>query len=118
MRIPAVAAVFLSAAISTSAQAADPPQGKVAVQLYGAGINSCGSWLEHRGIDALHSHELSWVLGWLSASENWGTGLGIHLRHTDANAVSAYVDKYCRENPLKSIADASLGLVVELAKPE
>ena len=39
-------------------------------------------------------------------------------RQTDANAITAWVDKYCRENPLKNIADASVNLVLELSKPE
>jgi hypothetical protein len=62
---------------------------------------------------------LNWVLGFLTASEKF---LGdLHLpgpRHTDANAVAAWADKYCRENPLKNIADASANLVIELSKPQ
>jgi hypothetical protein len=119
MRIPVaaiVATVFLSAAISTSAQTADP--GKVQVHLYGSGARSCGTWLEDRGNSILHNTELSWVLGWLSASSLFSEALGKHLRDTDANAVGAWVDKYCRENPLNNIAAASGALIDELAKPE
>jgi len=42
----------------------------------------------------------------------------LHLRHTDANAVEAWLDKYCHEHPLKHLADASGDLITELAKPE
>ena len=63
--------------------------------------------------------ELSWVLGWVSAAGTYlGATLGGQLRHTDADAIAASLDKYCRENPLKNITDASLSLVLELSKPE
>jgi hypothetical protein len=139
MRIRAtvvIAAVFLCTASLGSAQTAAPaqaapaqaaaPPGQVEVTLYGAGGASCGSWLADRNnlkqnIEATFRStvELNWVLGFLTASENF---LGeLHLpspRHTDANAVAAWVDKYCRENPLKNIADASANLVIELSKPQ
>jgi hypothetical protein len=117
-----MAAVLLCAASFGSAQAA-PAQaaarpGQVEVTVYGAGTASCGKWLADRETP-MHPVELSWVLGFLTASENF---LGeLHLpspRHTDANAVAAWVDKYCRENPLKNIADASPALVIELSKPQ
>ena len=83
-----------------------------------AGGSSCGQWFADRE-NPLHHVELNWVLGFLTASEDL---LGeMHLpspRHTDANAVAAWVDKYCRENPLNNTADASVNLVVELSKPK
>ena len=54
----------------------------------------------------------SWVLGWVSAAGYYGA----HLRHTDADAISAWVDNYCRANPLNQIKDAADSLVDELAK--
>jgi hypothetical protein len=116
-----MATVLLCAAFSASAQApaqAGAPPGKVEVTLYGAGASSCGKWLADRQ-SPIHSVELNWVLGFLTASEDF---IGqFHLpspRQTDSNAITAWVDKYCRENPLKSIADASVNLVLELSKPE
>jgi hypothetical protein len=112
----AMAAVFLCAASSGFAQTAGP--GQVAVTVYGAGTSSCGKWLADRE-SLFHSVELNWVLGFLTASENFIGELHLPMpRHTDGHAVEAWVDKYCRENPLKSIADASVGLVVELSKPQ
>ena len=124
MRIRAMglmAAVLLSAAISTSAQAANPKG--VEFTVYGAGTTSCGKWLADRQ-NLSHHVELNWVLGWLTSSSYFIEALrplnpnGGGLRHTDANAVEAWLDKYCRENPLKNIADGSLNLVDELSKPE
>jgi hypothetical protein len=111
-----MAAVLLCAAISASAQAADP--GGVEVTVYGAGTASCGKWLADRQT-LTHNVELNWVLGFLTASENFFGELHLPMpRHTDAPAVAAWVDKYCRENPLKNVADASANLVIELSKPQ
>jgi hypothetical protein len=41
-----------------------------------------------------------------------------NLRDTDHDAVSAWLDKYCRENPLNKIKDAAKSLVDELSKPK
>jgi hypothetical protein len=40
------------------------------------------------------------------------------LHDTDSYAVSTWVDKYCRENPLKQIQDAAASLVNALSKAE
>ena len=85
--------LVVCAATSDPAQAADPGKGAF---IYGAGTQSCGTWLEHRANAVLHNNELNWVLGFLTASARWGPD----LRETDANAVAAWIDKYCRENPL------------------
>ena len=55
-----------------------------------------------------------WILGFIT-----GTGLvleasGKQQKVTDADAAAAYIDNYCRENPLSSIMEASQMLVVEL----
>jgi hypothetical protein len=111
MRIRATAAmatVLLCAAISASARPADPSKGPV---MYGPGTASCGKWLADRENVAMHQIELSWVLGWLSAMGAVGWSLhpnGRGLRHTDADAVAAWVDKYCRAYPLNNIGDAGI----------
>jgi hypothetical protein len=119
MRIRAtvvIAAALLCAANLGSAQPADPSKG-VGPITYGAGTRSCGNWLADRG--NIHDVEIEWVLGWLSASSTWISGLTpSSLRQTDADAVSAWVDKYCREHPLDRIAKAAMSLVDELSKPQ
>lgn len=106
--------LVVCAAISGPAQAADPAP---RVMIYGVGASSCGTWLADRQAQR-HQFDLSWILGFLSASGSFAALAGGHLSETDANAVAAWVDKYCRDNPLKNIADASGNLFVELAKPE
>lgn len=95
-----------------------PPLSNAAT-VYGFGTHSCGQWLEERGknSDSSRYHQV-WVLGFIS-----GTGVileanNINQRKTDAHAVMAYVDKYCRENPLDDIQRASQTLVLELMGTE
>jgi hypothetical protein len=105
-----MAAVFFYAAISDPAQAADPGE----FHAYGAGLLSCGKWLAARkGNDWYENGQ--WVFGWVSAAGNYNVQGS--LRHSDSLALAAWVDKYCRENPLKTVAQASAALVDELAKP-
>jgi hypothetical protein len=108
----AVAAVILCAASLGSAQ--DPPPGQFTN--YGVGTQSCGTWLAARKqqTDYASMVYLNWVLAWLSAAGYYGAD----LRHTDSNAVAAWLDKYCRENPLNYIKDAAPSLVDELSKPK
>jgi len=104
-----MAVLLVCAAISESAHGAPP--GKFIV--YGSGAKSCGKWLAVRsGGD--YDLQLQWVLGWFSAAGFYD----VHgdLRDTDSDAITAWLDKYCRENPLKGINDAAAQLVRTLSK--
>jgi hypothetical protein len=67
---------------------------------YGAGESSCGTWLTDRRANNWFD-DLEWVLGWVSAAGychvQQGPGA---LRLTDRDAITAWLDKYCREHPL------------------
>ena len=84
--------------------------------IYGVGNHSCGKWLatEHDSDEMFINH--NWVLGWISAADHYAVHGG--LRETDADAIVAWMDNYCRERPLKSVDDAAAALVRELAKPQ
>lgn len=90
--------------------------GQAGGRIIGAGVPSCGVWIaEHpqgRNSDQLDQ----WVLGYLSG-ENQHLDVDI-LKNTDAQAIIAWVSRYCAQNPLDNIHDASLSLVVALAKRE
>jgi hypothetical protein len=59
---------------------------------------------------------VSWVLGFLTAAGSYN--VRGDLRETDHDAVSAWLDKYCREHPLNTFKDAAASLVDELSKPK
>jgi hypothetical protein len=109
-----MAAVLLCAASLGSAETAHPPG---QYKDYGQGNLSCGRWLTDRRSDQATSlSDISWVLGWLSAAGYYDARGA--LRDTDANAVDAWVDKYCREHPLNDIQDAAVSLGDQLSKPK
>lgn len=78
--------------------------------IYGAGSFSCGKWLENRREQGGWAQvaNTTWVAGYVTAAQDHG---GLNLKTSDTNAMEAFVDKHCRENPLDSILDASRALV-------
>jgi hypothetical protein len=73
------------------------------------GAQSCGVWAKDRGV-----HEKAWLVGYLSGvamvtNRNFVEG-------TDSNSMYLWMDKYCRENPLKDMADGAYALYQELAR--
>ena len=99
-----------------TAQAADPGQSTPPMS-YGAGVKSCGTWLaDRRENGVMAAVDTAWLLGWVSAA-GYYDARG-NLRHTDSDAIAAWVDKFCREHPLDDISIAAAQLVETLAKQE
>ena len=83
----------------------------------GPGNSSCGAWTQdHANPSGLSYGEDFWVQGFLSAVNEYGTGVSNITNGTDAFGVSAWISNYCAANPLKSISEAADMLVVELLK--
>jgi hypothetical protein len=105
-RLPMALALLTAAALTTPARAADP------YTVLGAGVRSCGSWLHDRA-EARYWElaDQAWVLGYvtsfnehLSATKNIAAG-------TNADGLFAWIDNYCRTNPLNSVAQATRVLI-------
>ena len=79
----------------------------------GQGGFSCGRWQQGRRTKEPTSFTAqAWVLGYLTRANYSGdTSL---TAGTDADGVFAWIDNFCRANPLKDIADAAEYLVAEL----
>jgi hypothetical protein len=107
-----VKVVWLLASLSLSA-VSGPVAAKDTAEIYGGGASSCGKWLAADQED--HYFYLQWVLGYVSAAGHYD--VKGNLRDTDAEAMSAWIDSYCRQHPLELIATAADVLVRELAKP-
>lgn len=50
-----------------------------------------------------------WLLGFISAARLYRVRAALH--DSDADAMAAWVDKYCRDIPLDTVQQAALGLV-------
>ena len=85
------------------------PYGQLAVALtvYGAGTDSCGTWLEDRGTDSGWREAGQWVQGYLSGTAD---NLKLNPRETDSDSVLIALDNYCQANPQHSVFDAARGL--------
>ena len=89
------------------------------VIVYGYGSSSCGAWLEAReGPNALTSQRsvwmVHWVSGFLSAYNAYGGSDDEVLRGTDMYGATAWIDKYCRDNPTATVLTAVIALTVHL----
>jgi len=81
----------------------------------GSGGKSCGTWIEDERGDnnsAIHSMDMGWVLGFLSAT-NLGVDVEI-LKNIDVDSFKAWIDNYCSLHPLDSIGEATIALSVEI----
>jgi hypothetical protein len=82
----------------------------------GDGSNSCGAWTQERGWDSQRSQLWKgWVLGFVSGADIYETNPEI-LSRVDAPAIYAWIDNYCRLNPLENVQDAAVGLILELLR--
>ena len=86
--------------------------------IYGYGTAPCGSWTSESAESARtktpsipHVAQRAWILGFVSGV-GWTERL--RLRETDSDALWAWVDTYCQQNPLETLATASAQLVLEL----
>jgi hypothetical protein len=88
------------------------PQAKRFATLIGPNENSCADWIE-RDRKSSQAYEL-WLTGFLSGLNISGDHKDDFLSGIKANSVYLWMDKYCRENPLKSIPAGALQLIEEL----
>lgn len=73
------------------------------------GVRSCGVWVKDRDIS-----DKNWLLGFLSGLA-FMSDVDI-LKGVDNESIYLWMDKYCRANPLKDIADGSETLFEELKR--
>jgi hypothetical protein len=84
------------------------------VWVMGAGNDSCGKYLEVRKGNSMSETNLyvSWVLGYLSAYNMYTNQKD--ARVPDAESMVAFLDLYCRNNPLNNVLKGAWGLIGEL----
>lgn len=79
-------------------------------ETYGPGVKSCGHWTNESHGEL--RYDLSeWVLGYVSAAGYYND---YHLRDTDADGISAYMDTYCKAHPLDSVEKGAQHLIEDL----
>ena len=94
--------------------ALSPAQAEPKFPIAGNGAISCGQYLRPPKIskEASDTMMVTWIQGYLSganAQRYIESNKEMKLQ-PDPESIIAFVDKYCRENPLKNVFDASLSL--------
>jgi hypothetical protein len=82
----------------------------------GMGVNSCGKWLEAAQSPGLREQYKNWVLGFLSGA-NWYSST-TQARVPDIEAPMAFLDEYCKRNPLHLVVAGAAALVQESGGPK
>ncbi len=82
----------------------------------GAGTKSCGKWMEARKDDSWESLILiNWVWGFVTSYNRYVHKGGVGVEgNIDNEGLMAWVDQYCRDNPLENVANASQALIYKL----
>ena len=92
-------------------------QGSNETVLIGVGTGSCGQYLQLR---AAHSPKFNdsfegWISGFVSGTNHARFTITRSLKLLpDGPSMLAYVDKFCRENPLKTVFNGADALFAEL----
>jgi hypothetical protein len=88
---------------------------KEPVLAIGAGLSSCGKWIEVKDNPTLRNSFEQWVVGFISGA-NWAS-VGVMARPVDFEAITVFVDQYCAQKPLDTVAAAAIALVNETRGP-
>ena len=95
----------------------------------GAGSISCGTWTKdsnahsrdpQNSIFAAFWHvNQNWVLGYITAFNAWGPlekrpGASDISKGTNSDGITAWIDNWCRANPLEDITTGAIYLIEEL----
>ena len=82
----------------------------------GAGAVTCGTYLQSRK-DETWNTEVNWMLGFISSVNHYlyeGENEDGVFGNADVDALGAWMENYCRENPLDSVYAGTVLLVDEL----
>lgn len=110
-----LAAALFTIAFSACAQTT-PNSGQSSVAIYSPGSLECGDYLSGRekGYDVQGVANYAW--GFLSAGNFYNRKSQAH-GNLSSGTITAYIDKYCRDNPLDTLFPAIVGLGRSLGLP-
>lgn len=112
LRLATVALALLVPVVASAQQ----PRTNYAV--FGIGTKTCGYWTETRKVDNYANVALIiWLAGYMTAFDLHGTDKMDGSNGADMDGLEAWIDNYCKANPLRTIANAAEALTYELRNP-
>ena len=73
--------------------------------IYGAGTNSCGTWLEDSKTQPRWYQTRQWVSAWVTVYGYYSKDEWALVKNTDLNSKISYIDNYCAEKPDHLVRD-------------
>jgi hypothetical protein len=93
-----------------------------AYHVLGAGVASCGSYLNYRTIpdaEAITMNTLSWLEGYLTAYNKYAARSGdVMAGKLDVDSLRSWLDDYCKAHPSEDMVTAAQGLIAQLKSPK
>jgi len=81
---------------------------------YTAFAGTCGKWLS---APLGHISKINWINGYTTAVNLLAKGRPNFFEGTDVETLELYVDKYCREYPLRGVQNAMAEMLIGLKIP-
>lgn len=88
----------------------------IAEPVKGAGVTSCGKWVEARKKDT-YFPQLNWVLGFISSYDHFvyiGKDKNGVFGEEDFKSIAVWMDNYCQRKPSETVYAGTLELIEEL----
>jgi hypothetical protein len=89
-----------------------------AFHVFGAGVDSCGSYLNYRKIpdaEPVTMTTLAWFEGYLTAYNKYvARGGDVLAGKFDVDSLQSWLDSYCQANPSDDIVTAMQSFITEL----
>jgi hypothetical protein len=110
----ALSALLAMVALSPGAALAAPDAPRY--EILGPGATSCADWASQRQLPdhALALANQGWVLGYVTAYNEYLASDGNVAAGADSDAIAAWIDTYCAAHPLDDLAHAARALVEDL----
>ena len=107
--------IFASAAALALAPVSASAQERMGITIYGPGNTACHLWYSDQGVGGGAAYmEKIWVLGFLSAYDNYMVKNKPGLSTDDPDTFFTWITKYCEDHPSETVAVATAKLVEHL----
>jgi hypothetical protein len=109
----AIAVVLITGEPGASA----PQSAAPSYQVLGAGATTCADWNDFkRQDDPARYGAMDWVLGYVSAFNNFRAGDGDVSRSVGVDQMLIWIDQYCDRHPVDSLLQATTSLLTTLCR--
>lgn len=107
----AIASILILSLTAFPVAAIAAPPRHHGVMVLGEGTLSCGRWMADRKTYDMWLADMAWVEGFLTGYNDFVPGAGNITAGTDVAGMEAFIDGYCANHPLNSLANSAEALI-------